>query len=74
MKSPVQDTDGKPVDPKDAVIAKLTEMFPDGKLADPEVHPQIFASQVRMAKYAIFLETPPSTEIVIEGEPEDHGL
>lgn len=57
------------IDPKDAIIEKLIAMFPD-RLVDPEVHPAIFASQVRMAKYAIFLETPPSTEIVIEGEPE----
>jgi hypothetical protein len=57
-------------DPKDKVVLKLIEMFGD-RLADPEILPTVFQSQVRMAKYQIFLETPPSTEIVIEGEPED---
>lgn len=68
MKS--ESTNTEAIDPKDAVIAKLIEMFPDGKLADPEHHPKIFAHQVKLAKYAIFLETPPSTEVKIEGEPE----
>lgn len=62
----MQDTE----DQKDLVIAKLIELFGEDKIADPEIFPRIFDSQVKIAKYQIFLETPPSTEITIEGEPE----
>lgn len=57
-------------DPKDLVIAKLIELFGEDNIADPEIFPKVFESQVKMAKYQIFLDTPPSTEITIEGEPE----
>lgn len=59
------------IDLKDLVIFKLIDLFGKENIADPEIFPKIFDYQVRMAKYQIFLETPPSTEIVIEGEPED---
>ena len=58
-------------DLKDAVVAKLVELFGEENIADPEIFPKIFSHQVKMARYQIFLDTPLSTEIVVEGEKED---
>lgn len=44
-----------------AIAKKLTELFED-RIADPEVFPQIFAYQVKLAKYQLFLDQSPEPE------------
>lgn len=46
-------------DPKDLVIAMMIKIFGEDRIADPEIFPRMFESQVKMARYQIFLDENP---------------